>query len=607
MVDVQNKIKSVSLFTPARRRRRSEISLSPLRIYLRAWREARGFRRDLALIFALGLIGTPLSLLAPLPVKVIIDNVIGTAPLPRWIPTNLPAMLPPGSEALFWCAILSSVTLVGLSLGHRQLEWLFREGVAERLVHGFRGRVFLRSLQLLALGRDTRNSQDLAYRISYDAPAIQWTAIYGIMPLVHALVTLAAMLGVTAAISPKAALVALATSVPMVWLIHCNQQRLRRKWHGFKEQDSAAQAIVQEVLGAVRLVATFGQERHETARFLDESRKSYRARLQVLRTEGELAALLGLSAALGTTAVIYLGVRDVQAHAMSIGDLLLVIAYIGQVLAPLQTIGTHIASQQQAIAAAQRVFGLLDERPAVVERANPTRIGRAAGAVSFRDVDFAYGERDDVLRGVALEIPAGSCVGVVGRTGAGKSTLVNLLIRLFDPVAGAVLLDGIDLRDLSLDDLRRQFAVVSQEPVLFSTTIAENIAYGSPGASLEQIVEAARQASAHDFIAALPDGYCTRVGERGMTLSGGERQRIALARAFLKDAPILILDEPTSAIDTETEAAIVGALERLVAGRTTFLIAHRLSTLRYADCIIRLADGRATLEPRPADIEAPAA
>lgn len=565
-------------------------------LYLRAWREARSFRLHLLVIFTLGLMATPLSLLGPLPIKLIIDNVVGSAPLPNWLPAIVGRSLQPGSEALFEAAIGLSLLLVVLTLGHRLAEWMFREWVAERLVHGFRGKVFLQSLQSLALGRNPPNSQDLAYRISYDSPAIQWTAIYGVMPVINALVTLVAMLSVTASISAKAATVALVTSVPMVALIHWNQGRLRRRWHGVKEQDSAAQAIVQEVLGAVRLVASFGQERRETRRFLDESRKSYRARLQVLRAEGVLGTILALSTAVGTTTVIYLCVRDVQAKILSVGDLLLITAYIGQLLAPLQTIGTHITGQQQAIASAQRVFGLLDEPPSVVDRESAPARGRATGAIALRNAAFGYEGREPVLRDLTLDIPAGSCVGIVGKTGSGKSTLVNLLIRLFDPTEGAVLLDGVDLRDWRLADLRRQFAVVSQEPILFSTTIAENIAYGKPGAAIDDIIAAAKLANAHTFIAALPDGYHTRVGERGALLSGGERQRIALARAILVDAPILILDEPTSAIDNETELAIVDSLEQLVAGRTIFLIAHRLSTLRHAVMVIRVVDGRAELE-----------
>jgi ATP-binding cassette subfamily B protein len=241
----------------------------------------------------------------------------------------------------------------------------------------------------------------------------------------------------------------------------------------------------------------------------------------------------------------------------------------------------------------------------VPERPGARPLARARGAVSFRGVDFAYGDGSPVLRQVSFDVPAGARVGIAGKTGAGKTTLINLLGRFYDPTSGQVLLDGTDLRDLRLADLRNQFAVVLQEPVLFSTTVSENIAYGRPGASEEQIVDAARAANAHEFIQALPDGYQTQVGERGMCLSGGERQRISLARAFLKDAAVLILDEPTSSVDLKTEARIMEAMERLMRDRTAFLIAHRPATLVGCDLFLRIENGRITevTPPAPADAE----
>jgi ATP-binding cassette subfamily B protein len=298
---------------------------------------------------------------------------------------------------------------------------------------------------------------------------------------------------------------------------------------------------------------------------------------------------------LGATTILYLGVRDVQAQAMTVGDLLLIVAYIAQLYEPLQAIGSHIAGQQQAIASAERAFALLDEKPAV-EDDGSRMLNRAVGDIEFRDVAFAYPGGRPLLEHVSLHIPAGTRVGIVGRTGAGKSTLLNLLLRLYDPTAGEIRLDGVDAREYRLADLRTQFAVVSQESVLFSTTIAANIAYARPDAPMEEIVAAAKAAQAHDFIMSLPEGYETKVGDRGARLSGGERQRIALARAFLKDAPILVLDEPTSALDRGTEAAIIDSLDKLMEGRTVLMIAHRLETLRSCDMVLRVADGRAEID-----------
>ncbi|MBT8206853.1 MAG: ABC transporter ATP-binding protein/permease, partial [Acidimicrobiia bacterium] len=258
---------------------------------------------------------------------------------------------------------------------------------------------------------------------------------------------------------------------------------------------------------------------------------------------------------------------------------------------PLKTLSSRSAGLQRQLTSAERAFELLDETPDVEERPNAKPIQRAKGHVELRNVSFSYEGKSDVLKNLSADFPAGTRVGLAGKTGAGKTTLVSLLARFYDPSEGSILLDGVDLRDYRLKDLRGQFTIMLQEPVLFSTSIAKNVAYARPDASLDEIIAATKTAGAHDFVSALPDGYDTVVGERGMSLSGGERQRLSLARAFLYDAPILILDEPTSSIDVETEADIMEAMERLMAGRTTFMIAHRLSTLQRCDHILVIDDG----------------
>jgi ATP-binding cassette subfamily B protein len=281
----------------------------------------------------------------------------------------------------------------------------------------------------------------------------------------------------------------------------------------------------------------------------------------------------------------------VQAGALTLGGLLQVMAYLGALYAPLKTISRKVASVQSHLAGAERAFAVLDERPDVEERPDALPLRRARGALAFEDVRFAHDDGREILRGVSFAMAPGSRVGLAGVTGAGKTTLASLLLRFHDPTAGRVLLDGVDLRDLRLADLRGQFAVVPQEAVLFSTSIEENIAYARPEASRQEVVAAAKAANAHAFIEALPDGYRTAVGERGMRLSGGERQRIALARAFLKDAPLLVLDEPTSALDARTESDVLQAMDRLMRDRTTLIIAHRPSLLQACDQVLLLRDG----------------
>jgi ATP-binding cassette subfamily B protein len=290
--------------------------------------------------------------------------------------------------------------------------------------------------------------------------------------------------------------------------------------------------------------------------------------------------------------VLFLATWHVQTGRISLGELFLVMSYLAMLYTPLQTVSQSVASLQGSLVSAARAFELLDQVPEVVEKENAQPLSRARGDISLEDVSFAYTPGRPALRGVSFHVPAGSRVGIEGTTGAGKSTLMSLLLRLYDPTEGRISLDGVDLRDLKVRDLRSQFAIVLQDPVLFSSNIADNIAYANPEATREEIVAAAEAANAHEFISRLPNGYETEVGERGVQLSGGERQRISLARAFLKDSPILILDEPTSSVDTKTESAILEAVERLMHGRTTFMIAHRLTTLDICDMRIRIDHGK---------------
>jgi ATP-binding cassette subfamily B protein len=300
---------------------------------------------------------------------------------------------------------------------------------------------------------------------------------------------------------------------------------------------------------------------------------------------------ISLLIAVMSAVTLSLGILHVRAGSLTLGNLLLVIGYLAQLYGPLRTMSRKTSQLQSSLAGAERALAVLDELPEVAERKTTHPLVRATGVVEFRGVSFGYTADAPVFRDVSFRVPAGASVGIAGPTGAGKTTLLSLLTRFYDPDAGEILLDGIDLRDLALKDLRNQFAIVQQDAVLFSASIADNILYARPDATQAEVETAARAANAHDFIALLPEGYGTVVGERGMRLSGGERQRIALARAFLKDAPVLLLDEPTSSVDVHTEAVIMEALARLMARRTTFLIAHRLSTLEHCDIRLTVEQG----------------
>jgi len=470
--------------------------------------------------------------------------------------------------------------------------WYLQTCTAEGLVWDFRAQL-LRHVQRLPMSfHDRAGAYDLAYRIQNDAASIQYIVIQGIIPVFTATCTLAAMMYVSVRMDLKLAWIAMSIAPVLALLTRKCSSIVRARSTTVKQLDSSAIAVVQEVLASIRVVKAFGQHEREEKRFVGQSNSRVLNQIKLATVQGWFNLLIGLTIALGSAAVLYVGVGHVHLGILTIGDLLMIIAYIAQMYEPLRLISTRTADLQSWIVSVDRAFDLLQERTEIEEATVPRSLARANGDVEFRKVSFNYNNGRSGLRDISLQIPHGARVGVIGTTGAGKTTLIHMLMRFYDPTEGEVRLDGVGLRDYRIADLRRQFAVVLQEPVLFNISIAENIAYGNPNASEEKIFAAAQAAHCHDFILRQPQGYATVIGERGDRLSGGERQRIALARAFLRDAPILIFDEPTSSIDVATEAEIMRATEELMRGRTTFMIAHRLSTLRLCDMVIRLEQGQ---------------
>ncbi len=566
--------------------------MGDLALYRRLLRQARPYWLHLAALFGIGLLASPVALLNPVPLKIVVDSVLGTRPLPRLLGSILPASLTQSAETILGVAIALLLLVAVVNQLQSLANKYMQTYVGERLVLGFRAQLVQQAQRLSLSYHDSRGTADALYRIQQDASVIDKIMVEGIIPFITAGFTLATMIVIMIRLDWQLALVALAVSPPLLLLSGVYRPRLRRESKDVKKRESKALSVVQEALGALRVVKAFGQEGRETDRFVRRSTKAVTARQHLALLEGLFGLLVGVTVALGTAAVMLIGVRHVAVGTLTLGQLLMILTYLGQLYDPLKTISRKAAGIQSYLASADRAFALLDERPDVTERPHARPLARAKGSVVFRDVSFAYRPTQPVLHDVSFDIAPGTRLGIVGATGAGKTTIINLLTRFYDPTDGAVLLDGVDLRDYRLADLRRQFAIVLQEPVLFSASIAENIAYAHPDASEEQIVAAARAANAHEFIARLRKGYETPVGERGMTLSGGERQRIALARAFLKDAPILILDEPTSSVDVRTEATIIEAMDRLMRGRTAFLITHRTTALSACDAQLRLELGR---------------
>jgi ATP-binding cassette subfamily B protein len=562
------------------------------RLVVRLLVEARGQWRALLLLGFVTLVATPVTLLTPLPLKIAIDSVLGDRPLPAFLQPLVPDPAESSTTGLLFVTAGLVVVIAMLVQLQQVAADVLTTSAGEGLLMRFRARLFGHAQRLSLAYHDRKGTADTTYRVQADATALQYFWVYGVAPLLWASFMLAGMLYVVARIDWQLALVAVAITPVLLLVNHVYRERLRAGWHEAKELESTSLAVVHESLTSLRVVKAFGQERREHARYLDHAERNVAARIRVALMQGSFELLIGLLFALGTATVLYVGVRNVQQGALTLGSLVLVLGYLTQLYQPLRTVAGSIVTLQASLASAERVFAVLDEAPDVPEPAHPVPLRRARGEIRFDRVSFGYDDERRVLDEVSFDVPAGCSLGLAGESGAGKTTILNLLARCYDPGGGRVLLDGRDLRDYALADLRSQFAIVLQEPVLFSTTIAENIAYGRMDASDLEIVAAARAAHADEFIRRLPNRYDTVVGERGMTLSGGERQRIALARAFLKDAPVLLLDEPTSSIDVASEALIMDAMRELMRGRTTLMIAHRVSTLDACDAIVELADGR---------------
>ena len=355
--------------------------------------------------------------------------------------------------------------------------------------------------------------------------------------------------------------------------------------------ESSALSIVQEILSSLRIVKTFGQEDRENDRFKSYSYEGVKARIKVLKYESILDLFNTLTISIGTALVLYIGAKHVQSNILTLGQLLLIMSYLGQLYSPLSQIVKQVAIFQNGLISLERCFSLLNERKDVLDNPTSIQVDHARGEIEFKNVSFSYDGDKNVINNISFLVPEGSKVGIIGKTGSGKTTLINLILRLYTTSSGSILLDGINVNQIKISQYRQQFMVVLQESILLTCSIYENIAFAKPNSTSAEIIQAARMANAHNFIIKLPEGYNSLIGEKGMKLSGGERQRISLARAFLKNSPILILDEATSAVDIETEEDILEATHRLMYGKTIIIISHKPKTLENCDLLFKLDNG----------------
>jgi ATP-binding cassette subfamily B protein len=565
----------------------------------------RPYRGRLTLVAILLLLEVALVALQPWLVKAVIDYVLVGQPVPQPLAGWLQAIGvvdPVGAPVALLVTLVIAGVLVQLA---SQIVSVYSTQVqvdtGQRMVYNLRYRL-LDHLQSLGLHHHIKtNTGDAVYRVDVDAYAIENLLIGG-FPLVTSIATLVVMFGILLRLDFTVALLSLAV-VPFLYLsIRYYISTLMVREEQVKELESKLVERLYETFSAMRLVKSFAREPHETARYAAAGDRTKDARIALTWQQSLFSAIVTAITIIGTALVLIVGGIHVMRQQMTIGDLTVVIAYLGAVYGPLSTIAHTTGQLQGALAGAKRVRAMLALVPETIDRPDAVDASHVTGDVRFEDVGFKYPDGPDVLHDITFEARPGEMIALVGLTGAGKTTLVSLIPRFYDATEGRVLLDGIDVRQYRLRSLRERIAIVLQDPVLFAGTIADNLRYGRLDATREEIEAAARAAHAHDFISSLPKGYDTEVAEAGGSLSGGERQRLSVARAILKDAPILILDEPTSSLDAISEEIVFAALRRLRAGRTTIVIAHRLSTVRDSDRILVLDGGRIAAEGRHDDL-----
>ena len=550
-------------------------------IYRRVLDYYRSFLPQTIAGLVLSLIGIGLNLLKPWPFKIIVDDFLRPNPHPpgdwhTWIPLLCLALV---VIQFLWGLCNWATNYILVKVG---LEALLK----------MRTDLYSHLQRLSLKFHDTRRSADSSFRVAYDSQAIQTIYNKGFTGIFGSVITLIGTFAIMIRLDWQLTLLSLAIVPLIVGAIYLFAHKIRKQSTFIQEQESAVLAQAQEGLSSIRMVHAFGREQFEVMQFQQQAQQSLQANLRLTLTNVNSALVISTLMVFGTAAMYYLGTLHVLQGALSLGTLLVFSAYLLMLYQPLESITYTAWAMEGATAGAKRCFEILDRQDDVVDSPNAIEIETAKGAIGFQNVSFRYAVEREILHDVDLEIEPNQMIAIVGGTGAGKSTLLSLVPRFYDPTVGSVTLDRRDVREITKKSLREQIGIVLQDTLLFSTTIRENIAYGRPNATEDEIIHAAKRAQADEFIRQLPNGYGSTVGERGQQLSVGQRQRIGIARAFLKSAPVLLLDEPTSALDPATEAAIMETIKELMRGRTTLIATHRLATIHDVDRIVVVERGR---------------
>ena len=556
------------------------------------WSLLKPYRSSLVIILAAMLLQTAMSVAAPWPLKVILDNVVGERKLPPWLDDFLRRFMASGGKMqIAAAAAIATILIALLGAAASYLANYYTTSVGQWVANDLRLRTYHHLQQLSLNYYNTHEMGTLLSTITADVQTIQNFASSSTLGILVDMFTIVAMLVIMFWLNWDFTMIAVGVTPFMLLMVSRFKKAVKKATREVRKQQSNVVAVVQQGLESMRVVKAFGRQDLEQDELSDVSKATVEAALKARRVKALLSPIVTVTVSLCTAFVLWRSSSLILKGTMTTGALTVFLSYLSKFFKPVQDLATMTNTIAQTAVGVERVRAILEANDVIEERGDAREPQPLKGEIKFENVAFAYNKDAPVLTDVNFQIQAGQMVGVVGPTGGGKSTIVSLIPRFYDPSAGKVSIDGVDIRDYKLHGLRNQIAYVLQETVLFRGSVAENIAYGRGSATRDEIVKAAKLANADEFIAKMPQGYDTMVGDRGDTLSGGQRQRIGIARALIRNNPILILDEPTAALDTESEQLVMEALERLMKGRTVITIAHRLSTIRNSDKIVVLKGG----------------